>query len=302
MNPKYYRIYDNSVENPFENYTIDNNSFLDELVGRTLCSKCKRSRKYFCYTCYRPMPEFAHKVPKVKLPFKIDIIKHERELEGKATSVHAAIIAPDDVTVYMYPHNVPDYSKNNEKTILIYPSKNSMSIDEFIAQHTANATSTSSQCEEANVRTPPEETASCQEKESERKSCDVPVPFEKAVFIDATWPQSRSIMSKAAVKNLPCITLRKRMSFFWRHQKNSPRWYLATIEAIHQLLNEVDPNNNGRYDNLLFYFEFMYRKIHTLYSYDTLLAYKRKMDLSSEKEEEKANKSTGHVPPKPSSA
>ncbi|KAL1450106.1 hypothetical protein WDU94_002558 [Cyamophila willieti] len=286
MNPKYYRIYENSVENPFANYTIEDNSFLDDLIGRSLCAKCNRSRKYFCYSCNRPLPEFAHKIPKVKLPFKLDIVKHERETEGKSTSVHAAIIAPDDVTVYIFPHNVPDYSKNNEKTVLIYPSKTSMTLDEFIAHHSANTTR--SHCEEANG------SSSSSQVLSERKNCDIPVPFERAVIIDATWPQSRSIMAHSTVHHLPCITLQKRMSYFWRHQKNSPRWYLATIEAIHQLLNEVHPNNNGRYDNLLFYFEFMYRKIHTLYSYDKLLAYQRKMNPDSQSEE-KLKENVGKV-------
>ncbi|KAI5715692.1 hypothetical protein M8J77_020868 [Diaphorina citri] len=280
MNPKYYKIYDNSVENPFEQYKIDNNSFLDEIQDRSLCGKCKRTRKYFCYTCNIALPVFKDLVPKVKLPIKIDIIKHERETEGKATSVHAAIIAPDDVNVYIYPHNVPDYSKNNEKIILIYPSKTSMELQEYVSHYNANHTVHS------------EETPSNDSNFSKQSG----VPFERAVFIDATWPQSRSIMAHSSVKYLPCITLQRRISYFWRHQKNSPRWFLATIEAIHQLLIEVDPLHDGRYDNLLFFFEFMYRKIHTLYSHDQLLSYKRKMNLSSVEAGDKANLQWGFTP------
>lgn len=98
------------------------------------------------------------------------------------------------------------------------------------------------------------------------------------------------------------------MSQFWRHQKKSPRWYLATIEAIHQFLVELHTcafdivectyreenkdnfkigelntsnvsNSNqkydGRYDNLLYFFKYMYEKIHTIYDHEKLLAYKR---------------------------
>lgn len=44
-----------------------------------------------------------------QLPIKVDIIKHANEVDGKSTAVHAAILAPDDVTIYTYP-SVPDYS------------------------------------------------------------------------------------------------------------------------------------------------------------------------------------------------
>lgn len=37
------------------------------------------------------------------------IIKHPREVDGKSTAVHAAILAPDDVTVYHFP-DIPEYT------------------------------------------------------------------------------------------------------------------------------------------------------------------------------------------------
>lgn len=51
-----------------------------------------------------------------QLPIKIDIIKHQRELDGKSTAIHAAILAPDDVTIYSYP-NIPDYSNGTAETV-----------------------------------------------------------------------------------------------------------------------------------------------------------------------------------------
>lgn len=41
------------------------------------------------------------------------------------------------------------------------------------------------------------------------------------------------------------MVLQNRLSQFWRHQRGSPRWYLATIEAIHQFLLEVHINAWG---------------------------------------------------------
>lgn len=111
---------------------------------------------------------------------------------------------------------------------------------------------------------------------------------------------------------LRCVILKSRISQFWRHQKKSPRWYLATIEAIHQFLVELHTcalgveeeyckynsaleseypewfhecsvttsddlmqKYNGQYDNLLYFFKYMYEKIHSVYDHNKLQAYKR---------------------------
>lgn len=49
----------------------------------------------------------------LQLPLKIDIIKHPKESDGKSTAIHAAILAPDDVSIYNYP-NIPDYDDDPE--------------------------------------------------------------------------------------------------------------------------------------------------------------------------------------------
>lgn len=135
-------------------------------------------------------------------------------------------------------------------------------------------------------------------------------PIKRAIFIDSTWHQTKSIYKDQRLRDLRCIVLKSRISQFWRHQKKSPRWYLATIEAIHQFLIELhtcafdivecaykeedkdkeDSSNfeklnynasnsnqkyDGRYDNLLYFFKYMYEKIHTIYDHDKLWAYKR---------------------------
>lgn len=139
------------------------------------------------------------------------------------------------------------------------------------------------------------------------------LPVKRAVFIDSTWNQSRGIYKDDRVKRLPCVVIHNRISQFWRHQKGSPRWYLATIEAIHQFLLElhvsawgVDEHYkglkncfsddyiqhcaakqtqsatnselyNGQYDNLLYFFKHMYDLIHAYYDHEQLYAYKRRL-------------------------
>lgn len=139
------------------------------------------------------------------------------------------------------------------------------------------------------------------------------LPITRAIFIDSTWTQSKGIYKDDRIRNIPSVVLQNRISQFWRHQKGSPRWYLATIEAIHQFLLElhinawgvhpeyrgltkcfnensllhlddfivengdIDSAYNGQYDNLLFFFKHMYYLIHSYYDHDNLYAYKRRL-------------------------
>lgn len=99
--------------NPFESMAIDDNQFLMQMSGRSACPKCGKSRKLFCYTCYVPIVELEQRLPTVQLPVQIDIIKHQREVDGKSTAVHAAILAPANVNFYTYP-NIPDYNSDDD--------------------------------------------------------------------------------------------------------------------------------------------------------------------------------------------
>lgn len=83
----------------------------------------------------------------------------------------------------------------------------------------------------------------------------------------------------------PCVKLQTRLSQFWRHQKGTPRWYLSTIESIHQILieyteaEELENKSFKNYDNMLFFFRFMYEKIHQLYEHDKLKSYRRPVNI-----------------------
>lgn len=296
--------------NPFEGMIIEEDTILSELEGRAPCPKCNKSRKYYCYSCFVPIAELTGKIPYVKLPIKIDIIKHKHEIDGKSTSGHAAVLAPDDVKVYTYPH-IPDYTK--EKVVLVFPSSNAITIPDLLKhddyQDLLNF-----------KRQPLEDIPEGYNRSTLLKKINTnqevkfeivdKLPIEKVVFIDSTWNQSKSIFKDPIINKIPCIVISNRISQFWRHQKGSPRWYLATIEAIHQFLIEVhlhkwgldkdykgiyncfsentftnlenlyNLNENayrGQYDNLLFFFKHMYGLIHTYYDHKDLYAYKRRM-------------------------
>lgn len=132
------------------------------------------------------------------------------------------------------------------------------------------------------------------------------LPIKRAVFIDSTWRQCRGIYKDEKINSLRTCIIQNRITKFWRTQKGAPKWYLSTIEAIHQFLlefhiaawgisrnyfndclkdlqldgnfisddkiiitNEVSNGKfcqpyDGQYDNLLFFFSFLYSIIHSL--------------------------------------
>lgn len=242
----------------------------------------------------------------LKLPVKVDIIKHRREIDGKSTAAHAAVLAPKDVNIYTYP-NVPEYD-NDGRTVLLYPGAEAKTVRELFTGKQDKATYAElmltklpSGYNVGTLMTQILTSSDCHEIYHVNK-----FPIDRVILIDSTWNQSRGIYADERLKKIPTIVLQKRASQFWRHQKGSPRWYLSTIEALHQLMLELhlyawgrnkhyisyltihypihsqDDHSqckpySGQYDNLLFFFKYMYEKLHSLYKHEDLLAYKRPM-------------------------
>lgn len=313
-NPKSEESHQEHVDqNPFQGFNIDDNSILGSLEGRHSCPKCGKSRKFFCYSCYVPIKELEGKLPIVKLPIKIDIIKHKHEIDGKSTSGHAAVLAKADVNIYTYP-DIPSYE--NENVVLIFPSQNAISVSQLISNgldHDSIKEYQNAALDELPKgynRSTLMKTIPKSREEHQFGGNSEKLAVTKAVFIDSTWNQSKGIYKDERLKKIPCVVIQNRISQFWRHQKGSPRWYLATIEAIHQFLieihlhrwglnpkytginncftekcldqfkllyNDSEDSYNGQYDNLLFFFQHMYKLIHEYYNHEELYAYKRRL-------------------------
>ncbi|XP_063374025.1 tRNA-uridine aminocarboxypropyltransferase 1 [Cydia amplana] len=308
MNPKSPEAR-NRDERPFDGMIISDSNCLNTLDSRSSCPICGKSRMYFCYTCFVLVSHLEGKVPFCKLPLKVDIIKHKREIDGKSTAAHAAVLAPEDVNIYTYP-NVPSY-ENDGRTVLLYPCSDATSVNELFMDKQDSLSYSEyvlSQLPHGyNVGTLMTQVFPNNRQNSKTIHHTEKLPVDRVVLIDSTWNQSRGIYGDERLHKLPKIVLQKRASQFWRHQKGSPRWYLSTIEALHQLVLELHvcawgcsehyKNNltlefpvhsssenhtqcipyDGQYDNLLFFFKYMYEKLHTLYKHEDLLAYKRPM-------------------------
>lgn len=187
-------------------------------------------------------------VPWTQIPIQIDIIKHRHEIDGKSTAAHAAILSPNHVKVYEYPA-IPDYS-TEEGVVLIFPSHHSCSIASLFnqANHERRPNHQFDVPKGKNLGTllryELHKTNNEHNIDDNGVAKNVPydfdsLPVKRAVFIDSTWNQCRGIYKDDRINSLKSVVLQNRLSQFWRHHQGSPRWYLSTIEAIHQFLIEV---------------------------------------------------------------
>ncbi|RUS28720.1 DTW domain-containing protein [Jimgerdemannia flammicorona] len=112
-----------------EFHGISDTSFLYALSDRNACPKCQKPVKYFCYWCFEIVGCPPEQVPKIRLPIKMDVIKHENERDGKSTAVHAKIIAPDDVEIYPW-NNFPEYDDPDE-VVLLFVGKDAKTLSQM---------------------------------------------------------------------------------------------------------------------------------------------------------------------------
>nr|XP_041574294.1 tRNA-uridine aminocarboxypropyltransferase 1 isoform X3 [Taeniopygia guttata] len=260
--------------NPLQQLQLASQEVLEKAKksGRSKCPRCNSSRMFYCYTCFVPVETVPIKeIPTVKLPLKIDIIKHPNETDGKSTAVHAKLLAPDDVTIYKYPC-IPEYDKKRHEIALIFPGPNSVSVKD-IAFHLQKYTkkgvcSSDDDCSREpllkQAKIEPEEEKIPNECISSSRSEGT--RLKKIIFIDSTWNQTNKIITDERLQGLLQIELKTRKTCFWRHQKGTPDTYLSTIEAIYYFLVDyhqeiLKESYRGQYDNLLFFFSFMYTLI-----------------------------------------
>nr|XP_020645744.1 DTW domain-containing protein 1 isoform X2 [Pogona vitticeps] len=264
-------------ETPLENLRLASQAVLEraQKQGRSSCPRCKSSRMFYCYTCYIPVETVpTGEIPVVKLPLKIDIIKHPNETDGKSTAVHAKLLAPDSVTIYTYPC-IPDYEDTRHEIALIFPGPNSVAINDIPRSLQKKCQGQVSCDEEDESLTEPALKNARLEPGTDRNldaadwhSGGKTGPLSKIVFIDSTWNQTKKIITDERLQGLLQIELKSRKTCFWRHQKGKPDTYLSTIEAIYYFLVDyhkevLKEKYDGQYDNLLFFFAFMYRLIKT---------------------------------------
>ncbi|MEE6519949.1 hypothetical protein FKM82_017731, partial [Ascaphus truei] len=193
----------NSVENDMlQNLQLSSQEVLEKAQkkGRSKCPKCNSSRMFYCYTCYVPVETVPiDEIPRVKLPLKIDIIKHPNETDGKSTAVHAKLLAHEDVTVYTYPC-IPEYDDHRHETVLVFPGPNSVPVKDasrYLNKSTGpgrdyapEPSSKRAKCNPENDGREDTDVENVGENNKTRMHC-----LKKVVFIDSTWNQTNKIVS-----------------------------------------------------------------------------------------------------------
>ena len=105
--------------------------------------------------------------------------------------------------------------------------------------------------------------------------------YKRAVFVDSTWPQSKTICADPRLTSLTKISIDTHQTLFWRCQ-NEPPEFLATIEAIYFFYKAyIEAQNGGKYngevDNLLWYYVFQYEYIQAIFAKDPSKLASRKL-------------------------
>eukprot|EP00050_Salpingoeca_kvevrii_P011069 m.12464 g.12464 ORF g.12464 m.12464 type:complete len:305 (+) comp3234_c0_seq2:111-1025(+) len=97
---------------------------------RAECSRCGHRRRYYCYTCCIPVGTEEERAawPTVRLPLRTVVIKHQRELPGKSTAVHARVLAPDSVELHEFP-DIPNLDVAS--TVMLFPDASATPIEEL---------------------------------------------------------------------------------------------------------------------------------------------------------------------------
>ncbi|KAJ2788142.1 hypothetical protein GGI15_000163 [Coemansia interrupta] len=108
---------------------VEPRAVLDGCGERVACGRCGKKVRYFCYVCCEPVGALSGKIPQLRLPFKLDILKHAGELDGKSTAVHAKLIAPSDTRLTTYTEaSLADVDLS--RTLLLFPGPDARDISE----------------------------------------------------------------------------------------------------------------------------------------------------------------------------
>ncbi|XP_043932301.1 tRNA-uridine aminocarboxypropyltransferase 1 [Protopterus annectens] len=200
------------TDDPFQSLKLASHDVLERALqnGRSTCHRCNGSRMFYCYTCHALLKSLPHEeIPEIKLPLNIDIIKHPNETDGKSTAVHAKLLAPNDVNIYIYPC-IPEYEDHKHEIVLLFPGVDSISVEDIPAhvQKMCKMTAvpgkeTTDSKEEPFPKRLKLDLQECSSSLIENKLAKHCVTAEqktkpllkKAVFIDSTWNQTGKIIT-----------------------------------------------------------------------------------------------------------
>ena len=216
---------------PFEGMKLSSFAPLQSCSERTKCPKCGKPRKYFCYDCVVPL---TSGVPHVELPMCADIVHYYTEQRSKSTSMHGALLAPQNVRLVEYPSAVDAMKEpyDPKETIVLYPAEDAVTVAEMPAEELARV--------------------------------------KRVVLLDSQWSNAPRMLRHRALSGLRHVKIQTAKTAFWRYQRHGQD-HLATVEALYWFMREVYEAREhtaytGQFDDLLWYFAFNYAIIQQHYN------------------------------------
>ncbi|CAG8504682.1 12529_t:CDS:2 [Dentiscutata erythropus] len=226
------------ISSPFDSLKISSTEILENIAERTHCPKCDKPVKFFCYWCYIVVGRDSKDLPRVKLPIKVDVIKHHKEKDGKSTVAHAKIIAPDDVEIISY-SQMPKI-ENPDRLLLLFPGPNSKTLQEIPRSSFDKLIIVDGTWRQA---------SNMAKNNPELKNIrKVTIKPQKTLF----WRyQNKDEYHLSTIEAL----------YYFLREYNEVYEIPEETENIHSDGNGYD----GRYDNLLWYFKYFYEFIQATY-------------------------------------
>ena len=95
------------------------------------CPTCHKKRLLYCADCAVAVTSVNEatsvmSLPRVRLPLRLHILRGKEETPAKSTATHAAVLAPEDTTIY----SLPDFPKYDDpkRVLLLFPSPKSCTV------------------------------------------------------------------------------------------------------------------------------------------------------------------------------
>ena len=176
--------------------------------ARVFCRGCKCNRRFFCHECLVPLVDGA---PVVRLPCRAFFVTDEKERLSKATGVHCALLAPDDVSLCA-PSELPELDP--ETTVLLLPAEDAMDVATLVRrlERSGKATGRGEPGDAADdaVAFPREKTSFAKRRADASDRLAV-------VVIDSKWDVASAIGRRDSLRRLPRVRLSTYRTSFWRY-------------------------------------------------------------------------------------
>jgi len=286
----------------FDRFRIADAQFLDEQNGRQRCPACGHSRKYFCYTCPEVLPCFKARLPSVELPVAVDIVKHAKETSGKSTAVHAPLLSRA-AALHTFPA-IPDY--RTQRAVLVFPGDKSIRLEECLEKFQSSKAA-DQQADSNNLPFDKIVLIDCTWNQVKSILLDermiglprVELSAHDTLFWRYQTGKPATYLATIEALYYTLLTLHRTTSHgaatpstarppsFVQECSRKRNFRTNVSHGVTEERSEESVGNDScdesklfigdcchQYDNLLFFFKFMYCKIHNLYGSENLRAYK----------------------------